>query len=252
MDHFAGGAAWQSATRASCARLLRGKDRPGSDGFDARERERHDDAAHARAGTASATKHPRYDAKTRGDLRARNESPARAGRHRRPARTRRNARAPDALHDERRGINRSDEGRSHVCQRSARARASSTGLFQRNAEAAGGRGRRCRDNRPRISAGRDRVGSVSAYPSSRQAMGIYARAAERREEINPVGAALRFQLADVPTSSKSQLQVPKGCEDRLDGVVRQLRCEQEQSRSQGRRHAGAIRPGRKCSTPAYC
>ena len=62
-------------------------------------------------------------------------------------------------------------------------------------------------------------------------------AAERRNEIDPLGAAVRLQLADV-LHVQGAAAGAQGCEDCLDGLVRQLTSEQEQSRSEGRRHVG--------------
>src|SRR5688572_19257320 len=64
-------------------------------------------------------------------------------------------------------------------------------------------------------------------------MGVHARAAERREEVNFVGAPVRLQLADV-LHVQSTAAGAEGIEDRINGVVRQFGGEQEQSQSKRR------------------
>ena len=104
-------------------------------------------------------------------------------RHRIPTRARRDHRAADALHRQRASRPRTARksalrSRPNRSPREVRAQ-----HFMNMAhEVAGRRRRRRGDDRPRISPGRDRVGSLPAHASSRQAVGIHARAAERREE----------------------------------------------------------------------
>src|SRR5688572_12385755 len=81
------------------------------------------------------------------------------------------------------------------------------------------------------------MGTVPAYAPSREAMGLHARGAERRKEIDSVGAALRFQLADV-LHVQGTADGAERREDYLDGMVRQLAGKQEQSQSKGRRLLG--------------
>src|SRR5687768_5719890 len=81
------------------------------------------------------------------------------------------------------------------------------------------------------------MGTVPAYAPSREAMGLHARGAERRKEIDSVGAALRFQLADV-LHVQGTADGAERREDNLDGMVRQLAGKQEQSQSKGRRLLG--------------
>ena len=70
-----------------------------------------------------------------------------------------------------------------------------------------------------------------------KAMGLYARAAGRRKEIHPLGAAVRLQLADVLHVHRTAAGAER-VEDCFDCVVRQLRGEQEQSQSERRRVLG--------------
>ena len=137
---------------------------------------------------------------------------ARAGRHLRTA---------DALHDQRRGNERSHEDRHHVLERAVAARASRRPVHQRRLHAAGRQSRRRRDRGRRVPAGHDRVGPAAAHAPARQEVGLQADPAGRRDEDHPVGAELRLQLADL-LHVQGAVARAEGREDRLDRVVRQL------------------------------
>ena len=106
-----------------------------------------------------------------------------------------------------------------------------------------GNARRRRDRGRRVPAGHDRVGAAAAHAPARQEVGLQADPAERRDEDHPVGAELRLQLADLLHVQGAAARA-EGREDRVDARVRQLRGQQVESRSEGRREVGRPDLGR--------
>ena len=149
--------------------------------------------------------------------------------------------------------NGSHEDRHHVSQPSRRrarcARSTSSTCTMRLPAR---RGRR-RSERPTSSFCRMRPCGDSSRTRICAARSGNTRSSCRTARRKPIlaGAAIRLQLADL-LHVQGAAAGAEGIEDRLDGVVRQLAGEQEQSRIRTSTCCGAIRRGKRCSTRGYC
>ena len=184
------------------------------------------------------------------DLRSRNESAGPSARHRHPARAWRRHRAADALHRQRQGGDGSHARlacsfRKDPSPREVRVTHFMNGTLQ--------------------SAGRvadTRVDADIAFVSDAMVWGIFPHTHVRGKKWEyvlelPDGTkknilsvpTLRLQLADV-LHVHGAAPGAQGLEARLERLVRQLGCEQVESRTRKSTSSGAIRPGKKCSTRA--
>ena len=193
-------------------------------------------------GSASGDPRQRAGAPDR-DVCARHESAGVPAGHGDSSRARRRDRAPDALHGDRGSGDRSHQGRPDLLEGSVAARGPRVAVLQRDPVASRRRRRRRRERGRRVPAGCDGLGPVSAHARPRQEVGVRAAAAGRHEADDPVGAAVRFQLADLLHVRRTSTG-PEGYEDPVDRVVRQLRREPIEPRPGYARKVGGSDLGR--------